>query len=313
MLHQRVNVLFKSPLAALHNFDCSAPQGDFGHLEMARAFELVFVRRGVFEKRSSRQNIVAGPNRMVVFAPGESYGISHPVQGGDCCTIVTPSAAFLREIAAEVHSTQAAIDSILREASMWSSDRIDLTQRCLVRLLQATDYDSLEVETMVGELIFAVLRQIGGSENVDDYSSDQGTSLARDTEALLIQNYTDNITLNELATLLDTSPFKISRSFNRYAGMSIANYRLRLRVRAAIERLLNGEPDLTRLAHDLGFHDHSHLTHSIRKHIHMTPRALRDGSVDIVALRRLCRRFGAGVEYLSYRLDPGPRNIRVLD
>jgi AraC-like DNA-binding protein len=50
---------------------------------------------------------------------------------------------------------------------------------------------------------------------------------------------------------------------------------MRLRVRAALERLAGGERSLARLAADLGFADQSHLCRVIRSETGHTPSALR--------------------------------------
>lgn len=51
---------------------------------------------------------------------------------------------------------------------------------------------------------------------------------------------------------------------------------MRLRVRAALERLADGEDNLSRLAADLDFADHSHLCRVIRNETGSTPSSLRD-------------------------------------
>jgi AraC-like DNA-binding protein len=50
---------------------------------------------------------------------------------------------------------------------------------------------------------------------------------------------------------------------------------MRLRARAALERLAGGERDLARLAAELGFADQSHLTRVVRSETGRTPAALR--------------------------------------
>jgi AraC-like DNA-binding protein len=58
-------------------------------------------------------------------------------------------------------------------------------------------------------------------------------------------------------------------------GMSISAYRLRLRLREAHARIAAGEQNLSRLAAELGFADHSHMTRTMREQLGMTPTAIR--------------------------------------
>jgi AraC-like DNA-binding protein len=52
-------------------------------------------------------------------------------------------------------------------------------------------------------------------------------------------------------------------------------YLTRLRAALAADRLRAGDADLTRLALDLGFSDHSHFTHAFRDEWGLSPSALR--------------------------------------
>jgi len=83
------------------------------------------------------------------------------------------------------------------------------------------------------------------------------------------------LTLTELARLVGLSPFHLSRMFKQACGLTISAYRVRLRVRGALERLGEGERDLARLAVDTGFADQAHLTRRVRTETGDTPGRLR--------------------------------------
>jgi AraC-like DNA-binding protein len=78
-----------------------------------------------------------------------------------------------------------------------------------------------------------------------------------------------------LATLLNVSPYRLSRAFTRELGVSLTRYRNRVRVAHALDRLEAGEPSLADLAADLRFSDQAHLCRTMREHLGHTPTALR--------------------------------------
>jgi AraC-like DNA-binding protein len=84
--------------------------------------------------------------------------------------------------------------------------------------------------------------------------------------------------VTDLAELLGCSPFHLSRAFSGGTGTSISTYRFRLRVREALWRVASGEENLARLAVELGFSDHSHLTRSLVRELGQTPTAIRSSS-----------------------------------
>jgi len=80
--------------------------------------------------------------------------------------------------------------------------------------------------------------------------------------------------LTELAAALDCSPFHLSRIFRAATGLGLRHYLRRLRCRLAADRLRRGADDLTDLALDLGFCDHSHFTNAFRREWGVPPSRL---------------------------------------
>jgi AraC-like DNA-binding protein len=68
----------------------------------------------------------------------------------------------------------------------------------------------------------------------------------------------------------------LSRVFHRVTGETLTRFRNRMRVRLALDRIEAGETDLARLAMDLGFADHAHLTRTVRAETGVPPRRVRE-------------------------------------
>jgi AraC-like DNA-binding protein len=58
--------------------------------------------------------------------------------------------------------------------------------------------------------------------------------------------------------------FHVSRVFSRVTGMTLSQFRNRVRVAIALDRLADGHEDLAVLSADLGFVDQSHLSRVVR-------------------------------------------------
>jgi AraC-like DNA-binding protein len=70
-------------------------------------------------------------------------------------------------------------------------------------------------------------------------------------------------------------PFSLGRAFRRAFGVSITQYRQRVRVAAVARSLLNGGGALVDLALDHGFADSSHMSRVFRRHIGAPPGAFQ--------------------------------------
>lgn len=84
----------------------------------------------------------------------------------------------------------------------------------------------------------------------------------------------------ELAAEVGVSPYHLHRRFRAATGWTAHAYRDHLRLREGLARVLDGEPDLSALAFDLGYASHSHFTTRFRRAFGATPSQVRrDGGV----------------------------------
>jgi AraC family transcriptional regulator len=88
---------------------------------------------------------------------------------------------------------------------------------------------------------------------------------ARNACLVLAERFREDLSLEAIARAVYASPFHLARLFRKHAGLSLHQYRHRLRLREALLRVSDGEENLARLALDLGFSSHSHLSDSFRE------------------------------------------------
>src|SRR5207237_1461534 len=82
-------------------------------------------------------------------------------------------------------------------------------------------------------------------------------------------------TLEQLAAFVGYSPFHRAHRFRAYTGTTVHQYLADLRAAAALERIEAGDAPLARIAVELGFSHHSHLTSTLRKRLGLTPQMIR--------------------------------------
>jgi AraC-like DNA-binding protein len=99
---------------------------------------------------------------------------------------------------------------------------------------------------------------------------------AQRTVLFLATHLAENLSLAAIARAVHCSPFHLARLFREQSGVTIHQYRHRLRLREALRRILDGENDLSALALDLGFSSHSHLTDAFRHAFGAAPRVYRE-------------------------------------
>jgi AraC-like DNA-binding protein len=87
----------------------------------------------------------------------------------------------------------------------------------------------------------------------------------------------ERVTLDDVARAVHTSPFHLARIFHEQTGVPVHRYLTHLRLRASLERLLEGTEDITTVALELGFSSHSHFTDAFRREFGRAPSDIRAG------------------------------------
>jgi AraC-like DNA-binding protein len=245
---------------------CTHRQGRGEVGEQRGGHTLVFVRRGCFVRSAEGVESLLDPTLAYCINPGEEERYDHPHVGGDDCTALALSPA----LAASLWGG----DPALPTAPIPTTPQLDLEHRELL----ARARSGLDGHEPVERAIALAARALSQADRERVVAGRPATTRARRAladgvrEALLAEPETS---LPELAAALAVSPHHLSRVFRAVTGHTIARHRMRLRARAALERLAGGEHNLAHLAVDLGFADQGHLCRVIRGETGRTPSALR--------------------------------------
>jgi AraC-like DNA-binding protein len=96
-----------------------------------------------------------------------------------------------------------------------------------------------------------------------------GRAVAR-ARSYLHDNLTGDVSLDQLAEVAETRPFRLIRAFNRLHGLPPHAYLTQLRVRRARDLIGAGHP-LAEVAAAVGFADQSHLNRHFKRILGVTP------------------------------------------
>jgi len=88
-------------------------------------------------------------------------------------------------------------------------------------------------------------------------------------------NYINSISLDDIATELQISAFKISRIFNQHMHMTIPYYLNLLRISKACKLLWNTEENITEIATKVGFTSFRSFNRNFLKIMKTTPSEYR--------------------------------------
>jgi AraC-like DNA-binding protein len=248
----------------LEDIRCASGRADWSQPEPCNGHGVVFVRQGCFRRRSNGVEALLDPAVVYFENPGYEQQIAHPHDGGDACTVF----ALASETAAQLWGG----DPRLPSEPLFSDTSLDFQHRRL--LSHANTTETFELAERAILLLARILERAHAARVAAGRPSTAATRRRAVDEAreLLMR---PRIGLFELARAVAVSPHHLSRIFGEATGSSISQYRNRVRVRIALDRIADGERSLAQLAADLGFADHAHLTRVVRRQVGDAPSRLR--------------------------------------
>jgi AraC-like DNA-binding protein len=262
--------LEKTPLAnadgvSLHDVRCRCQRSTWSPPEESPHHSIVFVRRGCFRRRADGADSLLDPVSVYFERRGQEQQIAHPCDGGDACTlIVLPD-----DLSAELVGEWA-----IPTQPMLTSAEVDLAHRLLLASA-LRNRDSLELAERVAWLV-ATVRSRSGQRRAQPARPATAAARRRTVDSAREAIAADpSVGLVELADRVATSPHHLSRIFRAETGETISRYRNRVRVRLTLERLVQGDRRLARIAAELGFADQAHLARVFRSEVGASPSALK--------------------------------------
>jgi AraC-like DNA-binding protein len=275
MFERRASLLVESPLFRVYDVSLRTPRTGYGAANRSEIAQIIAPRRGVLGVERRGQHFVLDPASVFVVDPDDECRASHPGLDGDDCTVVVPPPHLLEEWVSVSNG---------RAGRLRPRDQLAV---CLVtRALRDPDPVSIEAEEAALLLLSVLARAFAGSTS-PTLGPAQRLRVER-VRALLAASPTERWQLAAVARAVHCSPYHLARQFRLVTGETISHYLLRLRLSLAIERLAEGERDLSTLALETGFADHSHFSRRFRAVFGMTPSAAREA----LTRRRLDRLVG---------------------
>jgi AraC-like DNA-binding protein len=249
LTHERI---FNSPVVRIFEVACSAARGGCGDVETVTRAKVVVPRRGVFSYHfTHHDDFVADANSAIVLRPGENYKVSHPIDGGDRCTVFEFDDDLFAALSGAVGlpAAGAFAAGLARGGALAKSDALFVEERALAFL-----------------------------ESMRSLQSRPRHDIVERAKETISRDPFDDRSLGDIARDVGASPFYLTRTFKRTTGLSLHAYRIRLRLQRGLERALEGE-HLAAVALDCGFSNHSQFTAAFRKHFGAVPSHVRKISI----------------------------------
>jgi len=264
--------LFAGELVTVGTFRCPPSHPRWAEPNcIGPGHHVVFPETAVRIAPAGAADFVTGPTDVVLYDPEQEYRRHLVSEAGDRCTFLVVREDEVARIVATATGESAGARFPRQHARL--SAPAFLRSRRLQAMLRRGDLDPLDVEETALDLVAAALGD--ATAGPSGLASARQRRDVRAVQELLAHRVTESLTLADIGREVGASPYHLARGFRLETGWSIHEYRLQLRVRTAVDRLAAGPVDLARLAMELGFSSHSHLTDTFRRIFGAPPSAIR--------------------------------------
>ena len=269
---RRSELLYESGTIAAGRFRCAADDDSWSTENwIGERHHVVFASRPVLIRQAGHAKVCVDRHRAALYDRGQVYRreLAHP--DGDRADFLAVTADAVRE-ALDAHAVQTAASESFGLPVVAIDDATFLAQRLLFRELAGGAIDPLLAEERLLRLVDRVVAQCGPGRRPTPDSAH--TDLAEAAAVVLSNELDARLCLADIGAQLHVSPFHLARVFRAQTGTTLHAYREGERLRAAVDERLTSPRSLSRVAADLGFSSHSHLTARFRQRFGMPPSRL---------------------------------------
>jgi AraC family transcriptional regulator len=273
------HIVFESGLVRVGAFRCDASHPSFHDSGPARNCCFVFPRTAVEIQHEHERAFVTNPNVVTFYNRGQTYRRNPVSPDGDRCDWFGVDNDVVLDVVRTFDPKQEfRPESPFRLTRGWTNASTYLAQRQLFeRLASNAVTDSLLVEETVLGLLEQVVRSAYRKPELLnlDIAKLRQREIVHHVEFVLSERWADSLSLSDVASEVGVSVYHLCRIFRRSTGMTLHQYRQKLRVRWSLEEVTASNRPLVDIALDTGFSSHSHFTNSFHREFGYTPSQLR--------------------------------------
>ncbi|HEU5170986.1 MAG TPA: AraC family transcriptional regulator [Gemmatimonadales bacterium] len=281
---------FASAVVQVVDWRCAGHDTARGVEEHAEGHEIVVSRRGAYYREIAGRSSLVDAGTVTFAHPDEGYRVRHPLPGGDACTLFRLPREEARALLGEparFPAAHAALDGrgyLLHRLALEAARR---ARREPAAVLEAEECGVAFLHTAWAAAARCRPRCRRHDRGPESGRRGSAERVARARE-LVAARYREPLSLADIARAAGCSPYHLSRLFTAAAGVPLWRYVIGLRLRDALERILETRDGLSAIALATGFASQSHFGDAFHREFGCAPGAVR--RLPAARVRELARR-----------------------
>jgi len=276
-----IHTLYESDFYQVLDFQCRCTDCATSKPEYSDSFSIAFVRKGNFLFNVFRRSLDSYNGCILITKPGYERTVTHAHAVPDECTIFAFRNSFYRELQQRYAHTKFFSDNDLHSTLLRTNMETEFLHFTIMQLVLQRSGSKLQIDQLVMQVIDKVLVTITDytpDARIHDRLKKQHLTTIERAKEYITGNFTQDISLMEIAGYCYVSPFHFSRIFKTFTAVSPHQYLLSIRLQHAAMLLGNSQMTVGDVAFSSGFNSIEYFTTAFRQQYKCPPAKYRTGA-----------------------------------
>lgn len=274
-----VHILYQSDFYQVKDFKCHCDVCSTSQPEYNESLCLSFIRKGFFGYHTFRRKDEVHAGRVLISKPGYEHIATHIDSQPDITTVFEFTADFFRKIQEQYQQAAWFLkNNDIHSLLLQSSPELDYLYNRITRKVTKERASGLQIDELVLELLEKVLNILTNTKDIPviaDSLRQFHLGTVENARTYILENFSHNISLQQLARHCLVSPFHFSRIFKAIMNVSPHQYLTEVRLNHAKVLLSTTEQSITDIAFTCGFNSLEHFATAYRYRFHTSPSKFR--------------------------------------
>ena len=276
-----IHTLYESDFYQVLDFQCRCTDCATSKPEYSDSFSIAFVRKGNFLFNVFRRSLDSYNGCILITKPGYERTVTHAHAVPDECTIFAFRNSFYQELQQRYAHTKFFSDNDLHSTLLRTNMETEFLHFTIMQLVLQRSGSKLQIDQLVMQVIDKVLVTITDytpDARIHDRLKKQHLTTIERAKEYITGNFTQDISLMEIAGYCYVSPFHFSRIFKTFTAVSPHQYLLSIRLQHAAMLLGNSQMTVGDVAFSSGFNSIEYFTAAFRQQYKCPPAKYRTGA-----------------------------------
>ena len=274
-----VHILHQSDLYKITDFRCHCNVCSVSDPEYNESLCFSFIRKGFFGYRTFRRNDEVHAGRVLISKPGYEHIASHIDGQPDITTVFEFTVDFFRKIQEQYKQPGWFLkNNDIHSLLLQSNPELDYLHNRIWKKVGKGNAANLQIDEMVIELLEKTIDILTSSKEIPivaDSLKQYHLRTVENARVYIFENFSQDISLQQLAKHCLVSPFHFSRIFKTIMNISPYQYLTEVRLNHAKVLLTTSEQSITDIAFACGFNSVEHFATAYRYRYHAGPSKFR--------------------------------------